>query len=219
MPVPSRSLRWIRPPRQARSQETLARILDAAEALVSDKGFEDATVADIVARAGSSVGAFYSRFRDKDGLLFQLYERFYEQAVATADDALDVERWAGAPLGEVLPSVVSFLVETFRERRGLMRVFIHRSHTDPEFHERQERLGDYVSSRLSVLVLARRDEVRHPDPERAAAFGLAMAFAAIQSHVVFDEVRSPVLRMSDAEFARELSSAYLAYLGVPAIAV
>ena len=57
-------LAWVRAPQQARSQETLDRILDAAERLVSEKGFEDTTVADVVARAGSSVGAFYTRFRD-----------------------------------------------------------------------------------------------------------------------------------------------------------
>ena len=77
-------LRWVRPPRQARSQETLDRILDAAEALVAEKGFGDATVADIARRAESSVGAFYARFKDKEGLLYALYERYFEQANATA---------------------------------------------------------------------------------------------------------------------------------------
>ncbi|NNL66054.1 MAG: helix-turn-helix transcriptional regulator, partial [Myxococcales bacterium] len=89
-------LRWVREPRQSRSRETLDRILDAAEALVAEKGFEDATVAEIVRRGGSSVGAFYTRFRDKDGLLYALYERYMEQAILTADDALDPQRWEGA---------------------------------------------------------------------------------------------------------------------------
>ena len=62
-------LRWIRPPQQARSQETLGRILDAAEALVAEKGFDDTPISEIVQRAGSSVGAFYTRFPAKDALL------------------------------------------------------------------------------------------------------------------------------------------------------
>ena len=58
-------LHWVRPPQQARSQETLNRLLDAAEQLVAEKGFDDTPVAEVARRAGSSVGAFYSRFREK----------------------------------------------------------------------------------------------------------------------------------------------------------
>ncbi len=95
MPRPIPDLRWVRAPQQARSQETLDRILDAAEALVTEKGFEEATVAEVARRAESSVGAFYARFRDKTGLLYALHDRYLEQAMATADLALDPARWAG----------------------------------------------------------------------------------------------------------------------------
>ena len=99
MASPKPDLHWIRPPRQARSQETLDRILDAAEALVAEKGFEDSPVSEIVQRAESSVGAFYARFHDKEGLLHALYERYYEEAVATTDATLAPDRWEGAEIG------------------------------------------------------------------------------------------------------------------------
>ena len=105
MPQSDRSLRWVRPPQQARSQQTLDRLLDAAEALAAEKGFDDTTVAEVARRAGSSVGAFYTRFKDKDGLLHALYDRYYEQAIATADDALDPARWEGAGIAEIVDAV------------------------------------------------------------------------------------------------------------------
>ena len=213
---PSRDLYWVRPPRQARSQETLERILDAAEALVAEKGFEDATVSEVVRRAGSSVGSFYGRFRDKDGLLYALYERHLEQATATADAALGPARWEGADIAEILGAVVRFLVSIYRERQGLIRAFVVRNHLDPEFRARQERLSHYVSEKLSRLLLARVGEIRHPEPTRAAAFGLTMAVSAIESVVLFGELRSDALALSDDELARELVRAFLAYLGVPA---
>lgn len=206
-------LRWVRPPRQARSQETLERLLDAAEQLVAEKGFADATIAELVRRAESSVGAFYARFRDKDGLLYALYDRYFEQAVATADAALDPERWEGASISEILHAVVPFLVKVHRERLGLIRAFVLRNHVDPEFCARQERLSHYVSGRLSSLLLARAAEIRHPDPARAAAFGLAMAVSTIENAVLFGELRSRVLTLSDDELAAELIRAFLAYLG------
>jgi AcrR family transcriptional regulator len=208
-------LRWVRPPRQVRSQETLDRILDAAEALVAEKGFEDATVAEIARRAESSVGAFYARFRDKDGLLYALYERYFEQATATADAALDPARWDGVPIPGILRSVVRFLVEIYRERRGLIRAFVVRNHSDGEFRARQERLSHYVNTKLSELLLARRAEIEHADPARAAAFGLTMTVSTIESAILFGEMRSSVLALTDDELSSELTRAYLAYLGVP----
>jgi len=206
-------LRWLRPPRQARSQETLDRLLDAAEQLVAEKGFADATIAELVRRAGSSVGAFYARFRDKDGLLYALYERYLEQAMATTDAALDPRRWEGASIPEILRAVVPFLVSVYRERQGLIRAFVLRHHVDAEFRARQERLSHRVNDGLSRLLRARAGEIRHPDPARAAPFGLTMTVGTIESVVLFGELRSSGLTLSDEELSAELIRAFLAYLG------
>jgi hypothetical protein len=85
---------------------------------------------------------------------------------------------------------------------------------NPEFHARRERLSEHVSERLSALLLARVDEIRHPDPERAAAFGLMLVFDAIESSLLFGEMRAASLRFGDDELAAELTRAYLAYLGI-----
>jgi AcrR family transcriptional regulator len=196
-----------------RSQETLDRIVDAAEALVAEKGFEDATVAEVARLAESSVGAFYARFHDKNGLLYALYERYLEQAMATTDVALDPARWEGTPIPVLLRAVVRFLVEVYRERAGLIRAFVLRNHVDPEFRARQERLSHYVNDGLSRLLRARAAEIRHPDPARAATFGLTMAVNTIESAVLFGELRSSALTLSDDELAAELIRAFLAYLG------
>ena len=214
-PDPTPRLEWIRPPQQARSQDTLDRILDAAEGLVSEKGFDDTTVADVVARAGSSVGAFYARFHDKDGLLYALYERYLAQAMATADAALEPSRWEGVGVAGILRAVVRFLVSIYREQEGLIRAFVIRNHTDGEFRARQARLSHHVNEGLGRLLLARVDEVRREPYERSVAFGLAMVFATLEGLMLFGETRSRDLRLTDDELATELATAFLAYLGVP----
>jgi AcrR family transcriptional regulator len=207
-------LRWVRPPRQARSQQTLDRILDAAESLVQEKGFDDVPIAEIVRRAESSVGSFYSRFPDKDALLHALYERFIEQAIATSDEALDPERWRGACIDEITVVVVRFLVEIYRERRGLIRAFAIRNHANPGSQARRERLSRHVSAELSALLLERRAEIAHPEPERAAAFALTLVFSTLDNTILFGEMRSGTFLLSDADLAAELARAMLAYLGV-----
>jgi len=119
-------LEWVRTPRQARSRETLERLLDAAEAVLAKDGLEGASVAEIARRAGSSVGAFYARFHDKEGLLCYLFERFVEQAEATAVAALDPARWDGVPMREALETMLRFLVDVLHQKRGLLGAMLTR---------------------------------------------------------------------------------------------
>jgi AcrR family transcriptional regulator len=72
-----------RAPRQARSRATFDRLLAAAAELLAERRFEEATVAELVRRAGSSVGAFYARFGSKEALFHELDERLFEAGRAS----------------------------------------------------------------------------------------------------------------------------------------
>jgi AcrR family transcriptional regulator len=209
------ALRWVRPPQQARSQHTLDRILDAAEALVAEKGFDDTPVAEIARRAGSSVGSFYSRFADKDALLGALHERFLAQATATADAALDPESWQESSIEEIASAVVRFLVEIHREQRGVLRAFAQRMRVDPEFQARRDRLSQHIATGLSALLLAHRAEIEHADPQRAVGFALTMIFGSLEHTILFGELRSGAFAWTDDDLSTELARAFLAYLVVP----
>ena len=190
-------LEWVRPPRQARSQETLDRILDAAEALVAEKGFEDTPVAEIAQRAGSSVGAFYARFHDKDGLLHALYERYYEQAIATADAALDPARWEGARIAELIPRGHALPgVDLSASARGLMRAFVAaQPHATRSSRRASERLSHHVIARLSRARCSRAaTRSRTPSPSARPRFGLTLVFSALESLILFGEMRSVAAR-------------------------
>src|SRR5438552_1394828 len=94
--------RFFRPPQQVRSRETLDRILDAAEQVLDEKAFGEATLAEIMERAGVTVGAFYRRFPDKDALLHHLDERFFNELHRRADLVLDPARWPGASVCDLI---------------------------------------------------------------------------------------------------------------------
>ena len=93
--MPARS-QFFKPPQQSRSQETLDRILDAAEQVLTEKAFGEATLAEIMERAGVTVGAFYRRYPDKNALLRHLDERFFGEMLVVSGDLLDPARWEGA---------------------------------------------------------------------------------------------------------------------------
>ena len=204
---------WVRPPRQTRSQETLERLLDAAEEVFGERGFEAATVSEVVRRARSSVGAMYARFTDKDALLSCLHERFTEEAIATADMALAADRWEGATIAEIFSEVIPFLVEVYRQKSGLIRAFIVRGSHDIEFAETASRLGQYISERLTELLLERREQIAHPNPPLAVDFGLRMVFDTLDQSTLFADIERTTTHLTSREIGRELTRAYLCYLG------
>ena len=73
-------------PRQARSEQTLKRILAACDALLAERTFEQISMQDIAREAGVSVGNLYNRFSDKEGLVNHVIaghqERIHEVFVA-----------------------------------------------------------------------------------------------------------------------------------------
>jgi len=205
------SLTWVRPPQQERSQRRLERMLDAAEALILEGGAEQVTVAEVARRADSSVGAFYARFRDKEALLSCVFQRFYEQAVATADHALAPDRWANADFAEAIASLMTFMVRTFRERRRLVAAFTLRSAADPEFAALSESVGERVAARLREFIGSREVALGHRDPDRAVSLLVWMVMSALEARALYSP--KDLDSFDDEEIAIELTGMALAYLG------
>lgn len=207
-------IEWVRPVHQARSQETLERILEAAEEVVSEKGFDNATVSEIVRRANSSVGAMYARFNDKDSLLVVLHERFCEQALATTEAVLDPARWEGSSIVEILSTALPFVVHVYQQKKGLLRAFMMRGCADPQFAERGSRVGREISERMIALLMPRRHEIRHPDPVLAVDFGMRATLDILDLTTFYGEIQRSKLTLTVDQLAEELTRMFCCYLGI-----
>src|ERR671938_502600 len=142
-----------RPPQQTRSQETLDRILDAAERVLEEKSFTEATLAEIMERAGVTVGAFYRRFPDKDALLHLLDERFFREMQERADELLDPAHWHGASVSEILAEFARTAVEVYTAKRGVARSVFLRARVDPVIQATGRRVNAHYIERLRSLLL------------------------------------------------------------------
>ncbi len=58
--------------RQARAVETRNKVINAAKKLISEQGFENISVDDIVKEAGVSTGSFYTYFKRKEDVVEEL---------------------------------------------------------------------------------------------------------------------------------------------------
>ena len=83
-------------PKQQRSREKYDRVLDAAEALVAEVGYENFTTTGVAQAAGLPPSAFYRWFADADDLANALLRRHnarLDEAIEAAIGELDEPGW------------------------------------------------------------------------------------------------------------------------------
>lgn len=201
-------------PKQARSEETLTRLLDAAASLIGEKSISDVSIPEIVRRAGSSVGGFYARFRDKNELLRALEERFFNDVLERVNQIAEPERWQGVPVAEIVRPCVAEFVQMFREREALITAFLFRASQDSEFISEGLRFRRGVSERVSSLLLERRDEIDHPDPEVAIEIVVQMAIGLMQQIALSGDLRVGGRRVADDRIVDEITRNFISYVGI-----
>jgi AcrR family transcriptional regulator len=209
-------LHWVKPPQQARSQKTLERLLDAAEELIAERGVVSVTISEVVRRAGSSVGAFYARFPDKDALLATLHERSCAEALATSELALDPKRWESVDLAGAVLEIVKFTGVLYRERRGIVIAFVELAAADGSFADRRAALETETGLRLFEFLKTRESEIAHPDLKVAAQVLARMILSTLEyGAMIFRGDGGDAAGLTDDRIATELTRAALAYLGAP----
>ena len=215
MTQPATNLAWVRTPKRAHSRAATERFYAAGQELLEEGLWEQATVDEILRRAGSTLPAFQARFQSKEGLLRALHERFLSEASATSDAVLSLERWQGCSIPEIIRETVAFTVQIYRERERLIRAFLACSAQDEEFRGRSVDVSRHIGELLRKLVLARRKELLHPAPAIAAEFSTRLIHGLLLARTVNgDSAEGHGLRLSDEQITTELIHAVLAYLGV-----
>lgn len=109
----------------SRTAETRRGMLRAAREVFTERGFADASVADVVERAGSSVGSLYHHFGGKAELFLALWEDHQAAHEEAASAAVAALREAGEtnPIELFIAGAQAFLEGSW-QRRDLVRLLM-----------------------------------------------------------------------------------------------
>lgn len=206
-----------RPPKQARSQRTLDRILDAAESIAVERGLGEVTVQDVIDLSGVSVGSFYARFEGRDALLHHLQNRFWTDAEEQWRSFLEPARWEGVPVAVLVGELVRILVRGYALRAAPLRAYLIHALANPDGKplRRSAMLDDAVARRMRALIEPRHEEIGHPDPARAVPVAIRQLLATLREEVLFGPARVGAAGLEGDELVIELTRAFLSYLEVP----
>jgi len=206
------------PPQQARSRETLRRMLDAAEVTLVRHGPEGATLPRIAKQARLSPASVYRRFRDKDALMRAVFRRFAERSRAGVEAQFDRDAVRKIGLVPFSRTVIQGMVRGFRANAALSRAAMHYAERHPtaDFVRRTSASEAKSFQQMVETFLMWRDEIPHPDPEQAIRFGFLVVSCVLKDLILFDRMKamSRVVPVDDARLMEELPDLFLRCLGV-----
>jgi AcrR family transcriptional regulator len=173
-----------RTPRPRRA-EVRTRILDAAAAVVAERGLAAASLDQVAAAAGFTKGAVYSNFASKDELFLALLETQVAGRVAAVERTLDTAR----TVPEALAAVSADLARPDPRTQLLAVEFWQRAVRDPSvaeaFAESRRRLRAQVVEAAAAF-LAGLPEDPGWTPE-----DLALVVIALANGLAFEELADP----------------------------
>ncbi|WP_254241725.1 TetR/AcrR family transcriptional regulator [Achromobacter pestifer] len=121
-----RSIAPPRPPRQLRSEESLAKMIRAGRELIEQHANLDLVlIGDVIRLAGTSIGAFYGRFQDKEAFLAAVLEAAVAESQAEADNLVwQNVVWTEGTASEIIAAMVDYYVDSCRQNQGTFRAVI-----------------------------------------------------------------------------------------------
>ena len=180
-PVPAPTRTALEPQRKPGKQR-VAELLRAGAAVIAERGFEAATMAEIAARAGAPIGSLYRFFPNKDILADALIRR-YSELIDAAFGHIDGARET-ATTEEFADALLDALAGLRGETQSCVVVLLDARSDAParraEFHERFLRyivralqmrapeLGAQEAEDMAVVLLQNMKAMKTLDPERDA---------------------------------------------------
>jgi AcrR family transcriptional regulator len=195
-----------RRPRQARGQERVALILDAAEQLFAEQGYEASSTNAIAARAGVPIGSIYQFFPNKEALLHALVARYRAGAAASFDAALGPEA-ADLPLATLIARLLDVMVAFGAEQIGFTRLVLH-SGGHPQLQAAAAALQADVAARAEGLLALRAPQLAPARRQLVARVALTAVFALL-SLVVAEKPFGPAHAEALIAETRRLLVTYL----------
>jgi AcrR family transcriptional regulator len=204
-------------PQQARSRESLNKLLKATVEVLGQQGVVGTTIPRIAAHAGLTPGAVYRRFRNKDVLLETAILRVLEDQTKVLLLLLSVEAAAEIPFATLAEQVINSLVVNYRVNASLLRAvrqFLQEKEGSP-FWKKASKLEMRTFEYLVAIFVA-NGEIKHADPRAAVALGLIMVIGTLWEVVVNPgdiKLWKGLLPKDDTALKAELTRSFLRYLG------
>lgn len=197
-------IRQVKTPVQARSAESVNRMIEAAAGLVAEGGLTALTIAAVAKRSGRSNGAIYHRFTDREELVSATLDWFLSRIEATM--TAGVARCATS--ADPLAALVDLYDQVFSEHRRSFRACMVEARDVPALAERGSRCA-HTSERAVVAMLRSRFDCT----EDNAVAGAHLLFSVSLARALFDDEEVVSGRLDEHARRRAVANALRSLVG------
>jgi AcrR family transcriptional regulator len=148
-------------------------ILDAAESVLAEVGFQALNEAEVARRAGLPLEVLRAHFANKRALLHAMNDRFCAQSIAVTNDATHSGIWDHASGRDVIEVTVKSILDVVLSRAALVRAVL--SSEDQELLDGFRRIGSTITERVTRVMKETRDAPEDRPAPRDVAFALLLA--------------------------------------------
>nr|WP_281381311.1 TetR/AcrR family transcriptional regulator [Microvirga lupini] len=168
-------------PQRKRGRERVATLLNAGAEVFSEKGYEAATMTEIAARAGASIGSLYQFFPTKELLAKALHEAYL------ADLAAMLEGLAKEAAGQNPAAMADGLFDGLLDFLAVRPAFGALAERRDIDKDQKRRTGEAMRGQLAGLLASARPPFPEPRREAMAAVVLQIMKAAVALNAQEDE--------------------------------
>jgi len=197
--------------RKARRIERVrGEIMDAATALISEKGFKNTTTKEIAARADMAEGTLYNYFKNKDDILMSIAERYvsFKRNLDVSADVTSVQEF----ITNLYTRNAQIPTETYVKDREVLKALLPMFLTDKTlgklyFERIVQPYLNMIEERLTEL--QEKDIAANYDVRALSR----MLYSNLIGYAVLDINNDPVVSQATDEFKKEAGRAYIEVLG------
>ena len=174
-------------PKQARSKKTMENILDTAQQMLIDRTFDKSSIQEIVKKANSSVGSFYSLFKTKNNLLECLLDRYQDWLIEI------VQEFNNQDYSKDIVSRSKLLIQEYikvnQQESGMLRArHIYNITKLKSIPESRLKKNEQYLQELEKFFEPCMHEINHPNPQKALTFILTVLDIFIEEKIIFGDV-------------------------------
>ncbi len=149
-------------PKQARGEERVAAILQAAALVFHEVGFDAATTNMIAQRANTAIGSLYDFFPNKETIARRLNEQFCEDLRVLFDGIL-TDKLVHLSLPQLIDGILDPLIRYHQTHPGMRALWL-KSQDDSRLSALKQDLSETLARKTASILL-----MRYPHCDEASA--------------------------------------------------
>ena len=185
-------------PIQARGEERVAGLLEAAAAIFAEVGYDAATMRDIAARAGASIGSLYQFFPNKEVVARAIKTQYCQELQELWANLVAVS--ATTPTTRLIDQFLNVTIKAIEQHPAIIRLMDAPRSTNPAADIRES-----LRQQLVVLFLTRKPRMSPIKAHRYAEITVQMVRALLWLYVENEPAEREAL-------VAEIKSALVNYL-------